>query len=89
MANSDYWIMDGRALRDVDKASVLEVCETIGEAYKNVHDYSPDACIVNAQTKEVVYSLLWAQEKPLEGTKKDHRSYRSSKKRGKGHRNHH
>lgn len=81
--------MDGRAIFDVDKATVLEICTTLDEAYENVKDYGTDTCIVNAGTKEVVYSLLWEDEKPLEGTKKDHRSYRSSKKRGKGHRNRH
>jgi len=40
-----YWIMDGRAHYDVDKALVLETCSTFEEAYAHRYDYGDDSCI--------------------------------------------
>ena len=56
---SKYWIMDGRANYNVDKAMVLETCETIEEAYKNWEKYGTDTCIVKVDGQKVVDCLLW------------------------------
>ena len=51
--------MDGRANYNVDVALVLECCETLEEAEKNINDYGADTCIVDVETQKVVDSLVW------------------------------
>ena len=54
----DYWLMDGRANLNVNNAIVLRTCESLSEAYRNLYDYGNDTCIVDVETKKVVYSML-------------------------------
>lgn len=54
-----YWLMDGRANYDVDRAMVLECCDTLEEAKANINEYGADTCIVDVETQEVVDSLMW------------------------------
>lgn len=49
--------MDGRAVSDIDKATVLETCESIEEAKKNIRDFGADSCIVDMETYKVIFSL--------------------------------
>ena len=60
MANAEgYWLMDGRAIDDIDRALVLEVCETLDEAEENLFDYGADTCIIDCDTMKVIDSILW------------------------------
>lgn len=59
MSNQGYWVMDGRAHDDVDSALVLEACHDFAEARESIFDYGDDTCIVDAETQEIVDSLLW------------------------------
>jgi uncharacterized membrane protein len=59
-----YWLMDGRANYDVDAAIVLECCDILAEAKRNINDYGADTCIVDAETQEVVDSLMWRSPTP-------------------------
>jgi len=59
MGENGYWLMDGRANYDVDKALVLESCYTLEDARKSWHDYGNDTCIVDVKTQTIVDSLLW------------------------------
>lgn len=54
-----YWLMDGRAVDDVDRALVLETCSTLREAHDNRHDYGGDTCIVDETDQELLYCILW------------------------------
>lgn len=54
-----YWLMDGRANYDVDAATVLEHCDTLAEAKRNINDYGADTCIVDIESQKVVDSLMW------------------------------
>lgn len=56
---SVYWLMDGRANFDVDRAMVLRTCGSYSDAKKHVNDYGADTCIVDVETQSVVYSLMW------------------------------
>lgn len=63
--SKDYWLMDGRAIYDVDKALVLEVCCSLREAQENICDYGADTCIVDPETMTVIESLQWrSNERP-------------------------
>ena len=59
MAQKQYWLMDGRANYDVGAAYVLECCSSLKDAKRNINDYGADTCIVDAETREVVDSLMW------------------------------
>ena len=63
MAKQGYWLMDGRANFDVDRAIVLECCSTLKEAKRNINNYGADTCIVDVETQEVVDSLMWRNKK--------------------------
>ena len=54
-----YWLMDGRAHYDVDRAMVLECCNTLAEAERSIEKYGADTCIVDVETQKVVDSLMW------------------------------
>lgn len=54
MANKEYWIMDGRARFDTDRAVVCEICNSFGEAMRRLDNYG-DAVVVDPRTDEVVY----------------------------------
>jgi hypothetical protein len=68
-----YWLMDGRALNDIDSALVLETCDTLEEAQESIYDYGDDTCIVQVEyrdyrdgtriaepeSQKIVDSLLW------------------------------
>jgi len=67
-----YWLMDGRALYDMDSALVLETCGTLKEAQESIHDYGDDTCIVQVEymdygdgritklgSQKIIDSLLW------------------------------
>jgi hypothetical protein len=62
MTNKEYWIMDGRARFDVDRAVVCEVCDSLKEAKRHAPNYG-DACVVDAATMEVVWSGLTPTKK--------------------------
>lgn len=62
MKQKYYYLMDGRAIIDFDKSLVLEVCESLQEAYENWKDYGADTCIVDEES-EVVDCLLWNTQK--------------------------
>jgi hypothetical protein len=62
MAQKQYWLMDGRANYDVDVAYVLECCSSLKKAKRNINNYGADTCIVDAETQEVVDSLMWRAE---------------------------
>lgn len=52
-----YCIMDERALYDVDKATVLQVCDagaTLAQARKECDRDWPGQCLVDMETWEVV-----------------------------------
>jgi len=59
-----YWLMDGRAVFDIDKAIVLEVCETYQEAWSNRNDYGADTCIVLVADggHTLLHCLMWERE---------------------------
>lgn len=40
-----YMIADGRARYDIDRSTILECCDSLSEARKNLKDYE-DACIL-------------------------------------------
>lgn len=61
MRDSQYYLMDGRALHDIHSATVLETCDTIREAVENIYLYGNDTCIVNAETDEIIWSLAWGK----------------------------
>ena len=46
MNKVQYWLMDGRAFYDIDKAVVLETCDTYEAAMGSIEDYGDDTCIV-------------------------------------------
>jgi len=51
-----YFVMDGRARFDVDKALVLTCADTLKEAHEDIKDGNyGDAVIVDAQTWKIVY----------------------------------
>ena len=52
-----YLIMDGRAHTDIDRALVMECCDTLKEAKKNAREYGEDSCIVDSKTMEIVYAF--------------------------------
>lgn len=62
----EFWVMDGRANFDIDKATVLVHCTSFEEALGCVHDYGADTCIVkvaeHGQEQEIVYSLLQEEQ---------------------------
>jgi hypothetical protein len=54
-----YLIMDPRALKDVDKALVVETCESlkeVEEAFEYYDSMHIEICIVDADTKKVIDS---------------------------------
>ena len=55
MSDSRYWIMDGRANLDIDRALVLETCDTLEEAREALDLYADDSVIVDVETQEIVY----------------------------------
>lgn len=60
----DFWVMDGRANFDIDRAIVLVAGnDTLEEAMEYIDDYGADTCIVkkNYTTGEqvLVYSKSW------------------------------
>jgi hypothetical protein len=57
--DSSFYLMDGRALYSVERAIVLETCDTLEEAVDNINNYGADTCIVDAQTGDVIWSLSW------------------------------
>ena len=63
MGKQGYWLMDGRANYDVDKAMVLETCNTLEEAQASINNYGADTCIVDVETQKVVDSLMWRTKK--------------------------
>ena len=57
-----YYLMDGRANYDIDAAIVLDCCDTLEEAYKNIDDHGADTCVVEVGSeKTLVWSLMWGQ----------------------------
>lgn len=59
-----YWLMDGRAEHDIDKAITLECCESYEEAAANINGYGDDTCIVeviDGVPQKVLWCLLWGQ----------------------------
>ena len=63
---SCYWLMDGRASYDIDKATVLECCDTYEKAVANINGYGSDTCIVEIPTEgkhkqRLIWCLLWGQ----------------------------
>lgn len=50
----EYWIMDGRARFDQDRATVCEICDSLNEAKANCSDYG-DAIVVDSKTNKIVY----------------------------------
>jgi hypothetical protein len=54
--NFRYWIMDGRARKDVDKALIIEVCNSVEEAQKSyAQNYSNhDYVIVDSITNTII-----------------------------------
>ncbi len=55
---TQYWIMDDRACYDIDKAIVLETCDTFEEAYASRYSYGTDSCIVQV-TPDGKQELVW------------------------------
>lgn len=60
MTNEQYWVMDGRAHFDIDKAIVLETCDTFEEAYNHRNSYEYDSCIVKVD-EEGNQELVWTR----------------------------
>lgn len=60
---SYYWVMDGRANYDIDKASVLVTTKTFEEAMEYLDSYGADTCIVEVtgQGNSVVHSRLFEE----------------------------
>lgn len=59
--SNDYYIMDGRARFDTDRAIVIEVCETLAEAKRAMHkEYKGyDYVVVDPHNNdEIVYDPM-------------------------------
>jgi len=55
-----YWVMDGRAHFDIDRANVLDTAQTMEQAVANMLKASEgDACIVDTTNDTVVDSRAW------------------------------
>lgn len=54
-----YYLMDGRAKFAIDKASILETCDTMKEAMANINNYGSDTCIVEVSNdnEKLLFSL--------------------------------
>jgi hypothetical protein len=52
--SKEYWIMDGRARFDTDRAIVCEICDSLKEAKSRVSEYG-DAVIVDPRTDAIVF----------------------------------
>jgi len=52
--DSKYWVMDGRARYDIEKALVLSTCSSLEEAKEDLEMFG-DAVIVDVEKQEVVY----------------------------------
>ncbi|MFZ1792753.1 MAG: hypothetical protein WAU96_04955 [Anaerolineae bacterium] len=58
-----YWVMDGRALLNIDDALVLDTARTLELAVKAMQGCSVgDACIVDTQTDKVIDSMTWRNQ---------------------------
>ncbi len=64
-----YWLMDGRANFDIDRALVLETCDTLAEAKAHLNDYGADTCLVevDGNTQTLVDSLMWTDDRRRAG----------------------
>lgn len=60
MITTYYYLMDGRANFDIDKAAVLETCDTIDEAMNSINNYGTDTCLVRVSNnnEQLLFSLL-------------------------------
>jgi hypothetical protein len=50
----EYWIMDGRARFNQDRAIVCEICDSLAEARSNVSHYG-DAVVIDPRTNKIAY----------------------------------
>jgi hypothetical protein len=50
----EYWIMDGRARFDQDRAVICEICDSLSEARANCSDYG-DAVVIDPETNKIAY----------------------------------
>ncbi len=64
-----FWLMDGRASYDIDKAIVLQSCDTLDQAIANIDNYGADTCIVavtpDDKPQELLWCLLWGEPDKL------------------------
>ena len=56
-----YWIMDGRARFDQDRAVVVEVCDSLDEAKEAMDEYYDgyDYVVVDTETEEIMYDPMF------------------------------
>ncbi len=77
-----YYLMDGRAAHDMDKAIVLETCMDWGEVISDIDGYGADTCVVDEDYTKVIWCLLWGPVPGIEpGTKPDYSHVRIVKQK--------
>lgn len=57
MSKHEYWIMDGRARFDQDRAIVVECCDSLKEAKNAMREFynGYDYVVVDPKTEEIVF----------------------------------
>ena len=62
---NNFYIMDGRARFDVDRAVVVEVCESLREAKQAMREYYDgyDYVVLNGAMDEILYDPMFKNRK--------------------------
>lgn len=59
----EYWLMDERAVFDIDRAFVFRVCDSYDEAWELAAEYGDGVCVVDPKTQRIISKNYFCKER--------------------------